>query len=500
MKSFWEETMQEKQNFPQMEEDIQVDVCIIGAGLTGLTCGYYLGNNTNLAIIDKSNICSGTSGKNTGKITSQHGLFYNYLYNSNGQEYAKKYFEANEKAIDRIEQIVKNEHIECEFKRAPAYVYTRQQIEKNKFEDEEFAINKINVNIAEFSTSTSGPINSIYAEKFKNQAQLNPVKYAYGLANSIVKNGGKIYENSIATKIEKSGGKYTICVNDKYKITAQNVILATRYPSINMPGFYFLKMYQSTSYAMVFDVHEELFDEYYISSENPIISLRSIEQQNKKLLLAVGYDYKTGCVPLTNGYKDLETQVKALYPRAELISKWSAEDCISLDKIAYIGEYSKIMKNLYIATGYNKWGISMSNVAANILVDKIHGKSNEYEDLFNSTRLEPIKNKGELKNMLSEAGNSLILSRFKMPKQTIKDIKANEGKIVKVNNKKIGVFKTETGELLAVKPKCSHLGCELNFNNIDKVWECPCHGSKFKPDGTAIEVPGVKNLNTDNDL
>ena len=100
MKSFWEETMQEKQNFPQMEEDIQVDVCIIGAGLTGLTCGYYLGNNTNLAIIDKSNICSGTSGKNTGKITSQHGLFYNYLYNSNGQEYAKEYFEANEKAID----------------------------------------------------------------------------------------------------------------------------------------------------------------------------------------------------------------------------------------------------------------------------------------------------------------------------------------------------------------------------------------------------------------
>lgn len=272
------------------------------------------------------------------------------------------------------------------------------------------------------------------------------------------------------------------------------MVLATRYPTINVPGYYFLKMYQSTSYAIVADVKEDLFEGYYISLDEPVVSFRTIEENGKKLLLAVGYDYKTGTEQVTNGYLDLENLVKHMYPQAEVLYKWSAEDSISLDKIAYIGEYSNLMKNLYVATGFNKWGLTTANIAANIIVDKIFDKENEYEEIFKSTRLEPIKNKGEMKNMLSEVRDSLVLSKFKLPKETIDGIKTGEGKIVNIDGKKVGVYKSENGKVFTVKPICTHLGCELYFNNNDKVWECPCHGSKFSYDGKALEVPGIIDL------
>ena len=331
------------------------------------------------------------------------------------------------------------------------------------------------------------------AIEFCEQAKLHPVKYGYGLAKCIVNNNSRIFENSQVTDIKKSNGKYEIYV-DKNKVTADYVVIATRYPFIKIPGYYFLKMYQSTSYAIVADVKSELFDGMYINYEVPNMSFRVIEDNGKKLLLAVGYDYKTGTEELKNGYTRLETAVRKMYPDAEVLYKWSAEDCISLDKIPYIGDFSVTMPNVYVATGFNKWGITSSNVAANIIADKILGKENEYEDLFKARRVEPIKNRDEVENMLKEANKSILMSRFKIPKDEIDDIKIGEGKIIEIDNKKVGVYKANTGEIFKVKPICTHLGCELYFNNIDKTWECPCHGSKFSYDGKSIEVPSNKNL------
>ena len=232
----------------------------------------------------------------------------------------------------------------------------------------------------------------------------------------------------------------------------------------------------------------------YISYETPNVSFRTIRDGERELLLAVGYDYKTGTEELRDGYQRLEVIVRKMYPDAEVLYKWTAEDCISLDKIPYIGQYSSIMKNLYIATGFNKWGVTSSNVAANIITDKILQKENKYEEIFKSTRIEPIKNRQEMGDMLKEANKSILLSRFKIPKEELDNIKIGEGKIIKIDNTKVGVYKSKTGEIYKVKPICTHLGCELYFNNIEKIWECPCHGSKFTYYGKSIEVPSNKDL------
>lgn len=493
MQTYWEEERKNYREFEGVNENINTSVCIIGAGLTGLSTAYYLSKNLNVVVVERDRICSHTSGGTTGKVTSQHGIFYKYLEDSQGREFASKYLEANEKAINNIEDIINKENIDCDFEREKAYVFTKKETEFYKIEDEKKAVDKIHKGLSKVVKKISLPMEIAGAIEFENQAKIHPIKYAYGLIDSILKNNGKIFENSQATDIKKEGGKYAVYVNDN-KIVADYVVVATRYPFMIIPGYYFLKMYQSTSYAIVADCKKELFDGMYISLETPTISFRTIKDGDRKLLLAVGYDYKTGTEELRDGYARLETVVRKMYPDAEILYKWSAEDCITLDKIPYIGKLSNMMPNVYVATGFNKWGLTSSNIAANMITDEVLGRKNEYEDIFKSTRVEPVKNRQEVGNMLKEAGKSIVLSRFKIPKSELDDIKIGEGKIIEIDNVKIGVYKSNTGDIYKVKPICTHMGCELYFNNIEKVWECPCHGSKFTYDGRSIEVPSNKDL------
>ena len=495
MNSYWEEERKNHDLFEEIKEDKKVSVCIIGGGLTGLQTAYNLSDKLDVVILEKDRICGSTSGKTTGKITSQHGVFYDYLINSQSKEFAKMYLEANEKAIQNIKDIIEKEEIECDLEKESSYVFTKQETKLDMIKNEQKAVDKLQKEKSDYVKEIELPTEISGAIEFKNQAQFHPLKYAYGLAKAIIKNDGKIYENTKVTDIKRENEKYVVYAN-KNKVIADYVVLATRYPIMNVPGYYFLKMYQSTSYAMVFDAKKKLFDGMYISYETPNVSFRTIRDGERELLLAVGYDYKTGTEELRDGYQRLEVIVRKMYPDAEVLYKWTAEDCISLDKIPYIGQYSSIMKNLYIATGFNKWGVTSSNVAANIITDKILQKENKYEEIFKSTRIEPIKNRQEMGDMLKEANKSILLSRFKIPKEELDNIKIGEGKIIKIDNTKVGVYKSKTGEIFKVKPICTHLGCELYFNNIEKIWECPCHGSKFTYDGKSIEVPSNKDLKT----
>lgn len=271
--------------------------------------------------------------------------------------------------------------------------------------------------------------------------------------------------------------------------------MATRYPIINVPGFYFFKMYQQTSYLIAGEVKEPLFSGMYINSEKPTISFRTAIKGDKRLLIIGGLDHKTGTrEDLGDKYKELENIAKQKYPSFKRIYEWNAEDCVSVDKIPYIGEYSNVMPNMYVATGYKKWGMTSSYVASKIIVNKIIGKENKYEKIFTSTRFEPVKNKEEVKNMLKEVTYSLALKKLEIPEETLKQVKVGEGKIIEWEGKKVGVYCDERKELHMIEPKCAHLGCELSFNNIEKTWDCPCHGSKFTYDGILIESPSVKDV------
>ena len=417
-------------------------------------------------------------GNTTAKITSSHGLFYHYLINTFGTEFAKSYLDANEQAIKNIYEIIHTEKFECDFEWQDNFVYTDLEDEVVNIRNEVTSVQSLGFP-AELVTDISLPFSTLASIKFPNQAQFHPLKYIHGLCNCIIKNGGNIYENSKVYDVHKQEDFYDVKTKD-YCVHAKYVVLACHYPIINAPGFYFLKMYQETSYLIGFTTNLDTFSGMYINTKSPVCSLRTVPYGNTRLVLMGGSEHKTGTTKdLSDCYRNLENRAKQLYPDANILYHWNTEDCIPLDKIPYIGEFSNLMPHMYVATGFKKWGMTTSNLAANIITDMIMEHENPYASIFKATRFHPIQNGTEFVNMLKQTTDSLIINKFKVPEETLLSIDKDEGKIVEFEHTKLGIYRDTQGKYFCLRPVCSHLGCELSWNNLDKTWDCPCHGSRF---------------------
>lgn len=495
MESLWTQSIEKINSNGKIDEDTSCDVCIIGGGICGITTAYYLTKKGyRVIVIEKDEIGHGTTGYTTAKITSQHGLIYHYLSDQYGIDFAKKYFVANEEAIKNIEDIINENNISCDFEKKDSYIYTCSKEDKEKILEEAEALKYISLDCIK-TNKTDLPFDVLEAIKFKNQAQFNPLKYINGLVKYILnKTNGRIYVNSLCKDIKRENNEYTIYVNDN-KIYAKYVVLACQYPFLKVPGFYFTKMYQASSYVIALETEKNLPDGMYINVEEPKYSFRTAIYNSKNILLLVGAGHKTGeKVDYEKTYGILEKKAKEIYKDFKIICKWSTRDAITLDKIPYIGEYSNMLPNMYIATGFNKWGMTTSNLAANIITDKISNNGVIYDEIFKSTRLKPITNKDEMKNMIVNSTKFIIVDRIKEEKIDEDDIKNGSGGIVDINGNKVGIYKDEEGRKYYIKPVCTHLGCILEWNDADKTWDCPCHGSRFDRCGKNISVPAVKDL------
>ncbi len=497
MSSFWLDSISMNNSFMKLDKDIDTEVCVIGGGIFGITCAYYLSKQgIDVTVLEQGKVCEKVSGYTTAKITSQHNLIYKYLIDSVGEEQAKQYYKANEKAIENIQRIVEDEGIDCDFEKQDAFVYTTDIDELDKIKHENEAVNSLG-GTSEFVERMELPFDVLGAIKFPNQAQFNPVKYVPGLTDKIVENQGKIYTDTKVIDIKMDEDFYNVYTERENVVRAKFVIIASHYPFVDKLGYYFLKMYQSTSYVIGVDIHKKSFEGMYINSKDPIFSYRFAKDGDRDILLVGGSDHKTGSkIDLSKAYDNLEMEVRKYYPNCEVLYKWNTEDCISLDKIPYIGEFSDFMPNVFVGTGFNKWGMTSSNVAANIIVDKILGIDNKYEDVFKSKRLHPIKNREELANMVKETVNSLVINKFKVKELDFSEIKKDTGHVIEYDGEKMGIYKDVNGEIFAVKPICTHLGCLLSWNNLDKTWDCPCHGSRFDYRGKNLYNPGIKDLET----
>ena len=493
--SYWVESTK-KTNYPEISENIDTDVLIIGGGITGIATAYMLSNSgLDICLVDADRMAMGVTANTTAKITSQHGLLYDYLLNSFGFETAKGYLDSNEDAIKTISDIIKKENIDCDFVSQDSYVYTCDKSNVAKIVDEVSALTSLGLN-AEYVTESPLPFPIEAAIKFPGQAQFHPRKYLLSLLPILEKSGVKILENSKVIDIKHIEDKYQVYVN-KYKITAKYLVMASHYPIKNFPGMYFIKMYQDSSYAVGVELENDVFDGMYISCDEPVTSFRNTIQENgKKLLIVGGSSHKTGAtdVDIESSYKNIENYIKSIYPKSKIKYRWMTEDCVSLDKIPYIGEFSKFLPNMYVATGYKKWGMTTSHVAAKIISDKILGNENAYENIYTATRLEPIKNSKEFGNILKQSAYSLAINKFSAPIISYEELENDSGGVVDYKGKKVGIYKDKKGKMFAVIPYCKHLGCELSWNNLEKTWDCPCHGSRYDYMGKIITEPTTEDL------
>ena len=415
----------------RLKKDIKTDVLIIGGGLCGLLTAYSLKEKgVSCVLVEKGRIMNGVSGNTTAKITAQHGLIYHKLLKSMGEEKAKLYLRINLEAIGRFEEL--SEKYSCDFQKKDNFVYSTESNEK--LQDEMKALRILGYK-AEFERSLPIPVDSFGAVKFSSQAEFHPMKLAKGVAGEL-----QIYENTFVRAVAG-----TTVRTDEAEITAKRIVVATHFPFINNHGAYFMKMYQHRSYVLALSGAAH-YDGMYVDDRKDGMSFRN----HGELLLIGGGDHRTG--KKGGNWAELRSFKNACYPESKEEFFWATQDCMTLDGVPYIGQYSKDTPDIYVATGFNKWGMTGSMVASQVLADMITGRKTPYEELF-------LPHRSMLKPQLFLNG-----------------------------------FETAVNFLAPTKKRCPHLGCALKWNSAEHSWDCPCHGSRFSEKGELLDNPSNGNL------
>lgn len=433
MDSIWTR-IEKLPSFPKLQGDTKTDVLIVGGGMAGTLCAYFLQKQgVDYILVEGRTICSGVTKNTTAKITSQHGLIYHKLVKDIGIEKAALYLKANQDALQKYEELCQN--IDCNFEYKPSYVYSLSH--PAKLEEEIKALEKIDFQARLLQTKEL-PFSNTEAVCFENQAQFHPLKFISEIAKDL-----NIYEHTFVKELKEN-----VAVTNQGNIVFQKIIFTTHFPIDNKYGMYFMKMYQHRSYVIALKNVPQVKGMYVDESEKGL-SFRNYED----LLLLGGGSHRTG--KKGGNWKELREFARQYYPDAKEVSFWATQDCMSLDRIPYIGRYSKSKENYYVATGFNKWGMTSAMVAAGILTDLIMEKVNPYAEVFNPSR-------SMLKPQLF-----------------------------------VNMGESTMNLLTFTKKRCPHMGCALKWNEAEKSWDCPCHGSRFDEDGGVIDNPAtgdIKNI------
>lgn len=420
-------------HFPELTGRKKADVLVIGGGMSGLLCARLLRDaGASCILLEAKEICSGVTKDTTAKITALHGLRCRNMIRRWGIERARQYYHANLMAIERYARM--SSGIDCGFSRQDAFVYTT--VGAVAIEQEAEALRQIGIN-ADLVSCPQLPFRAT-AVRLTNQAQFDPLRFA-----SVIAEGMNIFEHSPVISVNG-----LTAFTPSGSVEAKKIIIATHFPFINRRGSYFLKLYQERSYVIALE-NAPRMEGMYLEDTPDGLSVR----MHGELLLMGGQNHRTG--QPTGGWGFLEQAAARLFPEARIKYRWATQDCMTLDGIPYIGNYSALTPDWYVATGFNKWGMTSSMVAAELLTELVQGRERTCTSVFSPSR-------------------SMLTSQ----------LASNIGHSVK--------------EIVTLrKPRCPHMGCALKWNAAERTWDCPCHGSRFDEKGGIIDNPTTKPCHPD---
>ena len=430
MDSLWHQNIN-LPRFSHLDGDKNTDVLVIGGGIAGILCAHALNQaGIDVILVDAKEICSGITQNTTAKITSQHGLIYNKLLNKFGTQKAGVYLQANQEALVKYRKLCSG--IDCDFEERDAFLYSVDN--KQALEKELAALSRLGYP-ADFIEKLPLPFPTVGGIRFPKQAQFHPLKFLSAIAQDLT-----IYENTKVLELMPG-----IARTNHGTIHANAIVVTTHFPMLNKHGSYFLKLYQQRSYVLALE-NAQVLDGMYIGAEYPNLSFRNYGN----LLLFGGCGHRTG--KQGGGWQALSYYAHRYYPKSKVSYKWATQDCMTLDGLPYIGRYSKNTRGLYVATGFQKWGMTTAMVASETLRDLILEKENPNIDLFSPSR--------------SILWPQLAVNSFESARNLIS-------------------FKT---------PRCPHLGCALKWNPQEHSWDCACHGSRFSEDGEVLNNPAADDM------
>ncbi|MBE6620189.1 MAG: FAD-dependent oxidoreductase [Ruminococcaceae bacterium] len=427
MESIWEKGTP-RVRFESLKGNRDTDVLIVGGGIAGILCAYKLKNaGVECMLVEAGEICRGITKNTTAKITIQHGLMYDKMLRRLGERQARRYIEAQMRAGQEYARLCQS--VDCDYEQKDSYVYSMH--DRGKIEREVGALQRLGVE-AECSDAHELPFPVAGAVRVKDQAQFHPLKFLHAIAKDL-----PIYEHTKVLELMPRKAK-----TNHGDITYEKLIVATHFPILNKHGLYPLKLYQHRSYVLALKGAQTV-EGMYVDESSTGLSFRSYGD----LLLLGGGGHRTG--KQGGCWQELEDFAKTYYQGAEIVGKWATQDCMTLDDVPYIGQYAKSTPDVFVATGFNKWGMTNAMVASDILCDLVRGRPHPHAAVFSPSR---------------------TMFRPQLA---------------------INTFESVIGLLTPTTPRCPHLGCALKYNRAERTWDCPCHGSRFTEHGELIDNPAT---------
>lgn len=493
--SLWNIANKRELSYLKLDKNIDIDVLIIGGGITGITTALQLVEaGKKIAIVDAHKISEGTTGFSTGNLYIPIQNFLQTIYGKFGKEATKLLINSRKEAIDFIENVIQSKSIDCNFLRRPLYIFTTEK-QKIKIVEKELNILKEFGIAAENTNELPIAIKSKKAIKIEHQARFNPFQYINELAAYLASRGCQIFEHTTVTDIGEEKDHCIVHANDRI-IKAKNVVIATHLP-IGINKTHFLA-YAYRSYAIAAKLNHDSYPNgnfWHIDAPFFASSTHNVYSDELDTLIVSGCHHKTGQANSQQQYDLVENYLRNNFAIKEITQCWSAQHYRPADNVPYIGLASTDSKRTYIATGFSTDGLTYGTVAGLLLSDLILNKTNPWAKLYRTNRFKPF---ASLSQFSKENLNVMCQYLKDYPEnvegKNYKDVKPEEGKIIAIDKQKYAVYCDKNGAMHIVSAVCTHMKCIVKWNNAEKSWDCPCHGSRFTVDGNVIEGPAVKPL------
>jgi glycine/D-amino acid oxidase-like deaminating enzyme/nitrite reductase/ring-hydroxylating ferredoxin subunit len=476
-------------NFPSLSGDISVDVAVIGGGIVGITTARLLKDlGRSVAVVEARRVGREVTGKSTAKMTSQHSIIYQTLEQKFGEEEARLYGEAQETGIRMIRELAGKHGIDADIEPKAAYTWTCDDRYVSQIEKEVEIAQRLGLP-ATLTREAGLPFEVLAAARFDDQAQFHPTKFVAGLAQTIPGDGCHVFENSRAIDWEP-----TRVVTEAGTLSARQVVMATHLP-LGQVGRYYA-MAAPYSEPVIAARIRRVPDGMYINVEQPHHSIRTHRRENGDIYgIVAGTQFKPGHTDDERQYfGDIESWLTENFEAGPIEYRWVNEDYTSMDKAPFVGWSSSGGDGYLVATGFGAWGISNGTAAAIMLADLATGRENRWLTVFDATRVKPVAGAWQLVKENVEVATHLISGYLSRKPKSFDELAPGEAAIMKIQGDNVAAFKDEQGRVHAVSAVCSHMGCIVGWNETDRTWDCPCHGSRFELTGEVIHGPATRPL------
>ncbi len=499
-------------DYAPLEDDLTVDAAVVGGGITGLSAAIELqAAGRSVAVLEADRIVESTTGHTTAKLTSQHGLCYDRLVSQFGEGTARQYAAANEAAIETVERRVEELDVDCDFRRTPAYTYAASPDDVGKIRDEVEAAKRLDLP-ASYVEDTPLPFDVPGAVRFDEQAQFHPRTYLLAVAEAIRDDGGHVFEQTRALEVDP--GSPCRVETERGTVVADDVVVATHFPVLDRAG-YFARMHPHRAYLLAVRIDGTPPEGMYYNTASPAATMRPYSVVDDEsaddeegasggdgdLLLVGGQSHKPSVsgVPTSERYRRCEAFAREHFDVEEVEYRWSTMDYSPVDDVPFIGRIDPLSKHVYVGTGFKGWGMTTGTAAGTILADLIVEGSSPHADVFDPQRFTPKASARRFLEENAKVGGSFVGDRITSLLAALgadggDDLSRGDARVVRRASQPVGLYRDEDGTTHAVSATCPHMGCLVRWNDAERTWDCPCHGSRFSHEGEVLSGPAVEGL------